>query len=381
MRVLVLHFTLWLTGCATVPPMGAPDRLFADHLFGPPSTVVDTSNLFTPSEAMRAYVAGPLARHAREQGLRNGLIQALREDVRLEYDATKTRTAAEAFEARMGNCLSLVVMASVLARELGIPVQIQSVRGSDTWMRDQGISFRTSHVNLVLGSRAFDAMPGGNLATPLIVDFLPPPEAARWPGRVIEEETVVAMYSNNRAAETLTDGDVVTAYWWARAAIAASSRFLPAFNTLAIIYMRHGNLPEAELALRHSLEREPENVEALTNLALTLSRQGRKAEAEAVRLRLAEVAPHPPYAFLDQGLAALARGETDEAARLIRKELQRMPYDDEVNLAFAVVNLRLGDVQGARRHMRRAFENSPTQERRHIYSSKLKYLQSLPTSH
>lgn len=378
MKTPVLPLALLLSGCATLPGGEGSETLFADHLFGPPATVVDTATLFAPSEAMRAYVAGPLARRARELGAQEALIRAVGGDVRLEYDAARTRTAAEAFEARTGNCLSLVAMSYVLARELGIPAQIQSVRGSYTWMREQGISIRSGHTNLALIS-TFDRVPGGIRLHRHILDFLPPPDGAHWPsGRVLGEETVLAMYGNNRAAEVLIEGDADTAYWWARAAIIASPVFLPAHNTLAVIYMRHGNLPEAERALRHVLEREPENAEALNNLVLALSRQHRAAEADAVRARLAQIAPHPPYQYLDQGLQALARGEIDEAERLIRKELKRMPYDDEVNLALAVVTLRLGDTEAAREHMRRAMENSPTRERRRIYSSKLKQMQPAP---
>lgn len=376
-RMLVLCPLLLLTACAARPSIRVPAELFADHLFAPHSTPVQTTNLFAPSEAMQAYLAGPFAKHAREHGPMLGLIEALRKEVRLEYDAKKTRTAAEAFDARAGNCLSLVIMASVLARELGIPTQIQSVRGADTWMRASGIAFRSGHVNLVLGVRSFDTIQGWNPASSLIVDFLPPPEAMQWAGRVISEEAVVAMFGNNRAAETLAEGDANTAYWWVRAAIFSSPTFLPAFNTLAVVYMRHGNLPEAERALRHGLDRAPENIEILTNLTLVLSRQGRGAEAAVFRRQLAEIAPDPPYQFLDLGLAALARGETEEAARLIRKEARRMPYDDEVNLALAVVTLRLGDVGKAHEYIRRALDNSPTHERRDIYSSKLKHLESL----
>ena len=380
MKVRVLPLALLLSGCATLPGgEGVEPPLFADRLFGPPATVVDPAALFAPSEAMRAYVAGPLGKRAQKLGSTEALVRALREDVRLEYDSARTRTAAEAFEARTGNCLSLVSMAYVLARELGITAQIQSVRGSDTWMRDQGISIRSGHTNVALGSNRFDTVPGGLRLYRHIVDFVPPPKGARWPsGRVLGEETVLAMYGNNRAAELLIEGDLDTSYWWARAAILASPVFLPAHNTLAVIYMRHGNLAEAERALDHVVDREPENAEALNNLALVLSRQGRAAEADAVRARLAAIVPHPPYQYLDEGLQALARGEIDEAERLIRKEFKRMPYDDEVNLALAVVTLRLGDVEAAREHMRRALENSPTRERRQIYSSKLKQMQQAP---
>jgi transglutaminase-like putative cysteine protease len=55
-------------------------------------------------------------------------VQALYQpdQIRLEYDAAVTRNAAQAFEARTGNCLSLVIMTAALARELGLTVRYQS---------------------------------------------------------------------------------------------------------------------------------------------------------------------------------------------------------------------------------------------------------------
>ena len=43
-----------------------------------------------------------------------------------------------------------------------------------------------------------------------------------------------------RAAEALAGGDVGGAYWWARAAIRQDPQFISAYNTLGVIYRRHG---------------------------------------------------------------------------------------------------------------------------------------------
>ena len=53
------------------------------------------------------------------------------------------------------------------------------------------------------------------------------------------------MYMSNRAAESLTRNRVDDAYWFARAAISQDPHFLTAYNTLGVVYKRHGNLQEA----------------------------------------------------------------------------------------------------------------------------------------
>ncbi|WP_204315496.1 hypothetical protein, partial [Stenotrophomonas maltophilia] len=78
------------------------------------------------------------------------------------------------------------------------------------------------------------------------------------------------MYLNNRAAESLAAGKIDDAYWWAREAILTDSRWLAAYNTLAVLYRRKGMHAESVATLRVVLEREPGNTQALSNMILSL---------------------------------------------------------------------------------------------------------------
>lgn len=363
---------LGVAGCAAAPPHRDVAPLFDDAAFAPVERV-PVDDVFALSPAMRTYVEQQVPRYTRHAGLRRGLVQALRSDIRLEYDAAATRTAAEAFEARKGNCLSLVVMTAALADALGVPVQFQRVYGYDTWTRTHGFTFRSGHVNLVLGERAEigDRALGQN---ELVVDFLPSSEAARLTARRVDRTTVLAMVLNNRAAELTADGELRRAYWWARAALDADATFTAAYNTLAVIYLRHGAFASAHRVLDAALAREPENLELLGNLAQLYGREGRADEARALRARLAEVQPYPPFRFLDEGMVALRHGDDAAALRLFRREMRRMPYDDQVQFAVALASLRLGKVPEAREHLALALENATRDDRRELYAAKLAHL-------
>jgi Tfp pilus assembly protein PilF len=373
---LILLSAVLLTGCATLPPAGNADALLADDLFKPSSESIRTEDIFAMSEPMRQFAATVIASRIRRSGPRRGLFEVLRDELRLDYDAQMTRNAAQAFEARSGNCLSLLLLTAAFAGEFDIPVQFQSVHGYDTWSRGGGLAVLSNHVNLVLGWRTTDPLSLG-AQNDVTIDFVPEFVGRRFSTRHISQETVVAMYFNNRAAEILADGDIERAYWWARASVRALPSFVAAQNTLAVIYMRHGNLRQAERALRFALKREPDNPQVLSNLGTTLARLGHDKEAERVKQRLAAIAPYPPFYFLDRGLAALARGEHSAAIGFLQKELRRMPYDEEVNFAMAVADLKLGNLRRARRHMSVALENSVTRDRREIYAAKLKHLEQL----
>jgi tetratricopeptide (TPR) repeat protein len=314
----------------------------------------------------------------RTKGLHRGLIDALysKNLLRLDYDAEMTRNASQAFEARSGNCLSLVIMTAALAKELGLSVEYHSAFVEPAWSRVGGMYFLSGHVNLTLGGRSTGARTIYDAGELMTIDFLPAAELRGLRTWIIPEQTIVAMYMNNRAAESLAGGQLNDAYWWARAALGQDPEFLSAYNTLGVIYLRHGDWPQAERVLGYILEREPANAQALSNLALALERQGRLAESGVMHSRLAQIEPYPAFHFFDRGLAALELGDFKTARDLFAKEVDRDPYYHEFQFWLGVANLRLGNIGEARKHLGLAVENSPTRGDRDLYAAKLEHLRA-----
>lgn len=376
MKAIIVPFVLLaLSGCASAPQAGDVERLFADAAFEPRPALPGREQVFSISESMREYLQTDFAQLSRNRGPRSGLYQALRTQLKLDYDTERTRTAAEAFDARAGNCLSLVILSGALARELGVPVVYQSVHGYDTWSRSGGIAFLSGHVNLALGAPAAPEYFSHVIADrPLVIDFVEDANQTDRRARPISESTVLAMFMNNRAAETLVDGKIDEAYWWVRAAVDADPAFLSAYNTLAVIYQRHGDLRAARRVLDYALEREPANPQMLLNLANVLQGEGRDADAQRVLRLLAEASKYPPFYFLDRGNEALRAGDVAAAMRWFGKELKRIPYDHELHFSIALASLRLGDVEQAREHIELAMQNSTRRDQRDIYAAKLERL-------
>ena len=364
---------LLLVGCASAPVAQPPQSLFEDHLFAAPAQPVRAGEIFALSDSMKRYVDVEIAGLLRAKGLQRGLLDALysKNLLRLDYDAAGTRNASQAFEARAGNCLSLVIMTAALAKHLGLPVRYQSVYAESTWTRSGSLYFSSGHVNLTLAPRALDARSGVGMGSEWTVDFLPPEELRGQRSRVIAEDTIVAMYMNNRAAESLAQGRLDDAYAWAREAIRQSPAFLSSYNTLGVVYLRHGNPQQAQRMLRLVLEREPENTVALSNLARVLGELGQAAEAAALSARLAQIEPHPPFHFFDLGMAALKVGHFETARQLFTREIKRAAYHHEFHFWLALAHLGLGDAAQARKHLIIAKENSSTVNDRALYSAKL----------
>lgn len=367
-----------LASCAIVP-VTPPDltSLLADTLFAAPARAIRAEDVFAPSSAMQAYLATRIAGRARISGARVGLFEALRDDLKLDYDASFTRNAAEAFEARSGNCLSLVILTAAFAKQLNLPVRFQSVYGFNTWSRTGDLAFFSGHINLRLDAGGATRPLGREADEPMIIDFLPPEELRGQYARSVSEQTVLAMYMNNRAAEALTLAQLDAAYWWARQAAITAPAFLAAYNTLGVIYQRHGNPKQAELAFNYALLREPSNTLALSNLARLLGEQGRVAEAQQLQQRLAQIEPYPPFYFFDQGLAAMKSGDFEGAKAWFGKELARTPYDSQLHFAMSIANLQLGELKQARKQMTLAMENSTSASSHEMYAAKLGHLKAL----
>ena len=350
--------SMLLAACASTPPMPPSTDLFHDELFAAASAPIDPGAALAMSPDMRRYLTSRLVTRMRPTDRRRQLIDALYHgDLKLEYDAAMTRTAAQAFEARSGNCLALVMMTAAFAKEMGLTVRYQAVVGEEAWGRAEDLYIGIGHVNLVLE----DQSPQSGVhfvQLPLVVDFLPPQDARVLNTHEIEERTVVAMYLNNRAVESLTQGHIDDAYWWAREAVRTDAGLLAAHVTLAVVYRTRHHAALSEQVLARVAAREPDNLYALSNRILALRDLGRTAEADALAQRLAALDPHPPFSYFREGMAALRAGQPDAARRLFAKEVARAPYHHEFEYWLAVSYMELNDVNRATLHLRRAMDVS-----------------------
>src|SRR5207302_2949638 len=148
-RWLLLLLSAVLAACATTAPSPQETgRLFNDPLFVPPSVRINAADVFAPSPEMKRYLETDVARLVRLRGRQRGLFDALydRAQLKLEYDAGMTRNASEAFAARAGNCLSLVIMTAAFAKEMDFTIRYQNVFTDETWSRDGDFYLSIGHV-------------------------------------------------------------------------------------------------------------------------------------------------------------------------------------------------------------------------------------------
>lgn len=373
----LLTLAALLAACASAPPASTPEHLFNDPLFAAPSAAVQTDQIFALSAPMKKFLSTDLGVQFRTQGIQSGLIDALyrKGQLKLEYESSVTRNASEAFEARSGNCLSLVIMTAAFARELGLQVRFHSAYLEEMWSRNGDLLMRSGHVNISLGPTMNDR--ASPLAQTLLVDFLPADQLRNLRTREISEQTIVAMYLNNKAVEALVSGKLNDAYAWASAAVRRDPDFLGAQNTLGIVYSQNGNVPQAIAVFASILQREPAHTRAMANLADVYARAGRANAADELYRRLATLEPEPPYHYFTQGLAAMNKQDYKTAREMFAREVARADYSSEFHFWLGLANYRLGDLGQASKHMSLAQKNSTTATDRDRYSGKLAWLRGL----
>ena len=368
---LALPLLLWLAlgGCA-MAPLAPRTGLFDDAAFAAPSEPIDVEAIFALSPEMHQFLDRYIRPSVMGNGPREGLVDALQRDgkLKLEYDAEMTRNGAQAFAARSGNCLSLVLMTAAFAKALDLRLRYQDVLIEETWGRDGHTFFSIGHVNVTLVGYF------GHDAGETIIDFLPPRDLRKQRTRLVSEQTIVAMYLNNRAVESLVRGRLDDAYWFAREAMVQEPSFMHAYNTLGAIYERRGMPANAERVFEYVLAQEPRNVNVMSNLVATLNEQGRTAEADAWSAIMSTRDPDPPFSFFNRGLEAMKEGDYARARDLFAREVDRAGYYHEFHYWLARAYVGLGDHLQARKHLAIAMENSTRRRDYDIYAAKFAWI-------
>jgi Tfp pilus assembly protein PilF len=356
--------------------------LFHDNFFKAPEQPVNTVDIFALSDEMQRYIQSDFRKEVATKGLREGLFEALgrRAAMKIDYDATITKNAADTFHTRSGNCLSLVIMTSAFAKNLDIEVTYQEVQSQTTWSRYGGLQFASGHVNIVLGKRhdsfnSWRSLQDLARGETLIIDFQPSSDLQNQRAYPIDEKRVIAMYMNNRAAELMSQQQTDLAYWYIRKSLEHDPSFMSALNTLGVLYQNTGHLQEAEQAYRQLLASE-RNTNTMHNLISVLQKQRRNDEAAVLSTELARFQPYPPFYFLDQGIKAMDQADYQAAKKLFMKELERDPYYHELHFWLAIAHLKLNELAQAKEQLERAKAESLTSQQAAIYGAKLAHLQA-----
>ncbi|MBT1444308.1 hypothetical protein KJI95_07185 [Shewanella sp. JM162201] len=381
-RLLFCLLLPLLTACATSqsPSHSAmANQLLHDELFAPVGGLPEPEQVF----ALPAGVAAELKRSfERQRAATSGGELAHRwlanqlnaTDGGFRYQDNDTRIAADSYLDRAGNCMSLVVLATAMADAIGVGVDFQDVLVQPVWDRQGDFYLVNGHVNLrLLPTKEANVV---HFSEPIQIDFLPA-RAMRGYQRVhVDRPMLLAMFYNNLAAEALVTGDHDKAYGLIRLSLAQSTAFVPAFNTLAILYRYHGREDLAEFVYREALKLEPQNMTTLYNLALILADQDRLSEWAEIHKVLELARIRNPYYYYDMAEQALSEHEYQQAVNWYLQAVEKADYRHEFYFGLSQAYWASGNPMKARQSMEKAMQLSRDENNKRRYQAKLNAMAS-----
>ena len=284
----------------------------------------------------------------------------------MRYEASPTRTLAEAWRDRKANCLSLTAIYIACARAMDMNAQYAEVENSQRWRRVNNVIRFERHMVAVVRDGA-----NGDL----VADFLPQPRKrfGVYVVTILPESRVRALYHSNRAAELLEQGDKDGALLEAQASLDIDPTSSVGWNTRGVVLKTKGQHTEAETSYRKALKLNPRDISALGNMENLLLEQRRLREAAEIRRITMKLRRQDPFfhAFLAE--ESIGAGKLNEALDHITDALRLQKHEPEFQLLQAHIKVLQGKPEEAARDLEAALRQAQPGERE-IYENALRIL-------
>ncbi|MFT5788136.1 MAG: Tfp pilus assembly protein PilF [Shewanella sp.] len=380
---LVFYLLFLLQGCSSSNEAShqyALENYYHDEHFTLANDLPSADSLFSLSENDIISVRNDLNRARlsksssvmRHQWLAN-YINA--QEGGFRYADNLTRSASETFDDREGNCLSLVLLTAAIAQKLDVQVEYQEIDIPPVWDKQGGFYLVNGHINLKLLPQESGHILNVS-AGPIQIDFLPGRAMQGYDKRRVSQSMVASMFYNNVAAEALVKKEYDKAYGLLKLSLQQDDQFLPAINTLAVLYRYKGLNDEAEAVYKLALKINPEDMNALYNYAIILAEQDRLDEWAGVH-RVMELARiRNPYYYYGMAQQAYFDKEYQVALNWYRRAIEKADYRHEFYFGLSRTYWATGDEHRAEVNMKKALSLTNDTHNKHRYQSKLQAMKS-----
>jgi Flp pilus assembly protein TadD len=370
----LLWFTVFVLGSSTaLAETGgrqiSPEELLAGtalDLDPAAPAIITGDEVMALSDDMRAFLEEHVGRRAGNPTKLRLLSDAIfnKKVLGLEYDET-TRTAAETFAARAGNCLSFTFMFVVLARGVGLDASFQEVEIPREWSFTGQTSILNRHINIFV-----DLKIAVNPAK--VVDFDIADFRADYDMDIISDQRALAHFFNNLGAQFMHQGDTTAAFHAFKRAISENdASFAPAWDSLGTLYARSGFNYHAEAAFLQALAIDKSDLTAMNNLTVLYDRRGEPELAQRYRNKVNSHRNRNPYYRFQLARMAYRVEDYDQAIDHLKYAVRRRGNDDRFCALLGLVYLEMGAEKKARQWMARAEEYANRESMKRLYSSKI----------
>jgi Flp pilus assembly protein TadD len=283
----------------------------------------------------------------------------------------KTYTASETLDKSAGNCLSLAILTTALAKVAEVEIAYRLTDSLPVFESRDNLIRRELHVKSYLYDPTWEPQDGYLvLSRPgVIVDYFRN-DSDRFI-RNIDGSEYLSMYYRNMAVDAIQDENLSEAYWLLIRSLELSPLSADSLNMLAIVNDRAGDKSKSEEIYRFGIQNSPRQVSLLRNYGIFLRRQGRSAEAEEIGKTLSRLADPNPFDWILEGQNAYEANEFRRAIGFFRKGADLAPYLHEAHFGLANANFRLGNLKIAEQELQLAMKHATRSTSRKLYEAKL----------
>jgi Flp pilus assembly protein TadD len=268
------------------------------------------------------------------------------------YDTAFTGTAQETFQGGRFNCLSFSHLYVALAREIGLDAYYLVVDRAE-YDRQGDLLVTTGHITAGLRSGPHRFTLELNVGAPM--DF------SR--GRVVTDDTALALHYSNLGVQRLTEGDLSGALEGLATAVTIDPAEALAWVNLGVGLRRAGMLQAAEEAYLMATRLDPDYLPAYGNLAVLSSLRGDGEATRRLLKKLDSRSTRNPYVLLTLGDWRLSEGELARAQRLYRRAYGLARDRADTRAAMGEWAAAAGRWEEAARWLERAREADPESPR------------------
>ena len=261
-------------------------------------------------------------------------------ELNLQYNDLRTRTAIETFQDRQGNCLSIVSLYIAMARHLGVDAEFQTVKVRPLWNRRGELLVLSQHINAIgrLG-----------LGTTYVVDFTPEITLQQLTATTVSDAHSRALYFNNLGVESLIAGDIDKALTYFRNSLWIDPTLSLVWNSIGTAFSKKGDKSLAEYSYRMAFDLDKSNGTAINNLTKFYFQQGDVETSKRYAQAMERFNDRNPYYHYNLGNQAFADQNFELARDYFRNAIRRKDSEPDFYLALSTAYKRLGDTEQAER--------------------------------
>jgi tetratricopeptide (TPR) repeat protein len=288
----------------------------------------------------------------------------------------QTYTATQTMEKRQGNCMSLAIFTTALARLVNVEISYREVSTIPVFEQHNNILLSSSHVQSILYDPDFVAKEDYlYLSKPsVVIDYFP--SKSNVAGRNLDHQQFIGMYYQNIAANALVLSAIDKAFLYAKKGFEFDPNSTKLLNILAVLHRRKGDLTTAQTLYLAGLNGGNESLTLLSNYIVLLNKQKNYQQAEKIRKKLEKLDDPNPYSWLEQAYMAQNQHKYRKAIHYYRKTLENAPYVHQAYIGLYQIYLKQNQEEKAQQMLEKALEWIYEFEQRKMYKVKLFQLQA-----